>query len=157
MQDGCVLDSSLLDSVRQGHISTEVGWQQSTRYNIAAVGTHSLRWQYVKDGSGSSGDDCAWVDHVRWQAQTLYNQAQLQEALDTDLDVYTGGDSSWSMCDWPLYHIYYGDSSAHRARSPLPTLLTRRHHAPVHGAHAAATIPVVGAAVKPWRRRGWHR
>lgn len=47
---------------------------------------------------GSSGSDCLLVDHVRWQPQTLYNSTQLQEGLDTDLNVYTIG-TVWNMCD----------------------------------------------------------
>ncbi|MDI6450233.1 RHS repeat-associated core domain-containing protein [Anaerobaca lacustris] len=49
---------------------------------------------------GSHADDCLWVDHVRWQPQTLYNSTQLQDGLDTDLNVYTIG-TVWNMCDWP--------------------------------------------------------
>ncbi len=28
------------------------------------VGTHVFRWEYSKDGSVNSGDDCAWIDDV---------------------------------------------------------------------------------------------
>ncbi|MDI6451757.1 RHS repeat-associated core domain-containing protein [Anaerobaca lacustris] len=90
--------------------SGSMDWSECGPLSVSGLGRHTLRWQYTKDGSGSAGSDCAWVDHVRWQPQTLYNSTQLQEGLDTDLNVYTIG-TVWNMCDWPLYHIYYGDSS----------------------------------------------
>ncbi|MDI9433218.1 MAG: hypothetical protein QM570_16000 [Planctomycetota bacterium] len=48
----------------------------------------------------SPADDCTWVDHVRCQPQTLYNSTELQDGLDTDLNVYTIG-TVWNMCDGP--------------------------------------------------------
>ena len=31
------------------------------------TGTHTFRWQYSKDASGSGGSDCIWVDHIEWE------------------------------------------------------------------------------------------
>ena len=31
-----------------------------------SVGTHTFKWSYVKDGSVSSGSDCAWIDDVQF-------------------------------------------------------------------------------------------
>ncbi len=47
-----------------GQISGETGWQQKS-YSVTS-GIHILKWRYVKDGSGQSGDDCGWVDFVQW-------------------------------------------------------------------------------------------
>ena len=33
------------------------------KYPITS-GTHDLKWQYFKDGSVSSGSDCAWIDYI---------------------------------------------------------------------------------------------
>ncbi|MEN6424311.1 MAG: RHS repeat-associated core domain-containing protein [Phycisphaerales bacterium] len=33
---------------------------------IRGAGTHTIRWRYSKNGSGSAGEDCVWVDYVRW-------------------------------------------------------------------------------------------
>ena len=54
----------LVDGERQGQaLSGEVGW---TQYAVAlAPGRHTLQWRYVKDGSGSAGGDCVWLDDVR--------------------------------------------------------------------------------------------
>jgi len=43
-------------------LSGESGWQRFA-YGLTA-GRHTLRWRYVKDESGSAGNDCAWIDDV---------------------------------------------------------------------------------------------
>lgn len=52
----------LLDTVVQDSIRGAVDWQQKTF--MIASGAHTLRWQYRKNGSLSSGSDCGWVDEV---------------------------------------------------------------------------------------------
>jgi hypothetical protein len=42
--------------------SGNVGWTQYS--HTLSPGSHSLEWAYVKDGSGSSGSDAAWIDNV---------------------------------------------------------------------------------------------
>jgi RHS repeat-associated protein len=54
-----------VDDVRQDRISGTVDWQEK-RYTISASGSHTLKWRYVKDGSGSAGSNCGWVDAVLW-------------------------------------------------------------------------------------------
>lgn len=49
-----------VDSVEVESISGEIDWQWVSRTLYA--GTHAIAWQYSKDGSTSSGDDCGWVD-----------------------------------------------------------------------------------------------
>ncbi|MCB5224157.1 MAG: C25 family cysteine peptidase [Candidatus Cloacimonadaceae bacterium] len=41
---------------------TSDDWNQQI-YTVPA-GTHTYKWEYVKDGSASSGSDCAWIDEV---------------------------------------------------------------------------------------------
>ncbi|MEN6428721.1 MAG: RHS repeat-associated core domain-containing protein [Phycisphaerales bacterium] len=38
-------------------------WPEAT---VTGAGTHTIRWKYSKDSSGSAGEDCVWVDYVRW-------------------------------------------------------------------------------------------
>lgn len=40
----------------------EIGWQQYT-YNMKP-GNYALEWRYIKDSSGSEGEDCAWLDKI---------------------------------------------------------------------------------------------
>lgn len=53
-----------LDGVVQSSISGEATWAQQT-YNLTA-GPHTLRWNYVRDGSGNGGSNMVWVDRVSW-------------------------------------------------------------------------------------------
>jgi hypothetical protein len=41
---------------------TTGGWQEES-FPVTA-GTHVFRWVYQKDGSGSTGADCAWLDNI---------------------------------------------------------------------------------------------
>ncbi|MFH1842486.1 MAG: C25 family cysteine peptidase, partial [bacterium] len=38
------------------------GWNRAAYYLTA--GQHTLTWTYTKDGYGSSGSDCAWIDYI---------------------------------------------------------------------------------------------
>ena len=53
----------LIDGVEKLARSGDVDWQ-SGNYLLTA-GPHTLRWEYLKDPSGSKGKDMAWVDHLR--------------------------------------------------------------------------------------------
>jgi len=57
-----------VDGTLQNQWSGTVGWTQAT-YTLAA-GTRVLKWEYMKDGSVSTGSDCAWVDDVIFPAST---------------------------------------------------------------------------------------
>ena len=49
------------------------GQEKSWSYVEAMVqggGAHTLKWIYVKDGSGKAGKDCVWIDSVRLGANT---------------------------------------------------------------------------------------
>jgi V8-like Glu-specific endopeptidase len=54
-----------IDGVLQDRISGSVPWQQKS-YVISDTGKHTLKWQYIKDGSLSLGSDTAWVDSVNY-------------------------------------------------------------------------------------------
>ncbi|MCB2154912.1 M6 family metalloprotease domain-containing protein [bacterium] len=50
-------------------ISGETDWQQRTI--TIPSGTHTCRWDYVKDASGTAGADAGWVDKVTYQMNDL--------------------------------------------------------------------------------------
>jgi RHS repeat-associated protein len=79
-------------------------------YNITGSGEHTLKWVYVKNGTGSYGSDCGWVDKVLWQPAPTPPDS-LAEAVDSPLAFTTGGDDDWA----PYVGGYYGNDSA---RSP---------------------------------------
>lgn len=53
-----------VDGERRGiELWGEANWRRCTV--VLDAGRHTLRWRYVKDESGSAGNDCAWIDDVR--------------------------------------------------------------------------------------------
>jgi hypothetical protein len=46
-------------------ISGEVGWIEKTVI-FPSVGTHTLKWEYLKDDGTASGSDTAWIDQVTY-------------------------------------------------------------------------------------------
>ncbi|HOF50008.1 MAG TPA: CARDB domain-containing protein, partial [Verrucomicrobiota bacterium] len=55
-----------IGTARQDRISGSVDWQQKS-FSVP-VGSQTLKWRFMKDGSVSSGSDCGWVDKVEWSA-----------------------------------------------------------------------------------------
>ena len=51
------IDDELMDEW-----SGNVEWSEESYY--VRYGSHTLKWDYQKDGGTSSGDDCAWVDYI---------------------------------------------------------------------------------------------
>ena len=55
-----------INGAQQDEWSGTVAWSQET-YSVSA-GTVEFKWAYEKDGSVSSGDDCAWIDEIIFPA-----------------------------------------------------------------------------------------
>ena len=91
-----------IDQVRKDRISGEVDWQQKT-YTISGSGTHYLRWQYIKDSSTKSGDDCGWVDWVQGPGTTPPQPDYYAQALDCNLSFTTSG-QPWCTQSSTYYH-----------------------------------------------------
>lgn len=51
-----------IDGVQQNQWSGAIGWTQQTY--ILAAGSRTLRWEYSKDSSSSSGSDAAYIDNI---------------------------------------------------------------------------------------------
>ena len=100
-----------IDGVLQDRISETVDWHQMT-YEITSEGSHTLEWRYMRDNSKSEGDSGrAWVDRMRWSGgtQPLLVVPPLSEALDTSLNLTTGGEAEWvSQTDT----AYFGGDAA---------------------------------------------
>ena len=81
-----------LDAVEQTHIAGAVDWTQLS-YFIPS-GTHTLQWNYTKDGSLSGGADAGWVDNIQFSPGS--GSLPIGEAVDnTSIPWATGGDSQW--------------------------------------------------------------
>lgn len=66
--------------------STTSGWREYT-FETEEAGVYELTWTYTKDGSGSSGEDCAWIrrfniDHTLSSA--LNSPGGTLEFMNTD-------------------------------------------------------------------------
>ena len=66
-----------VDGVSVEAISGDINWIHVT-YNITA-GIHTLTWNYSKDASTSSGNDCAWLDSVTYEINIEEHFAIIQE------------------------------------------------------------------------------
>ncbi len=75
---------------------TDNGWTRLS-YSIPS-GTHTIRWQYNKDGSLSSGDDAGYVDQVAWTPT-----ASPGDAFDPGDDT-PGGGTAIVPSDSPATH-----------------------------------------------------
>ncbi len=63
---------------------TDNSWTRQS-YSIP-TGTHTVRWQYNKDGSMSKGDDAAYVDQIVWTPTAITD-----DAYDPGDDTPSGG------------------------------------------------------------------
>ena len=72
-------------------ISGETDWQEKS-YDIGP-GTTTVTWRYWKGSDGVAGQDCGWVDNIRW------------EPAEVDPEPYP-----YQERDWPL------TTAHHRAR-----------------------------------------
>ena len=53
-----------MDNQEKGVWSGTVAWAQFSQ--PVTVGTHTFKWSYTKDSSVNNGDDCAWVDDIKF-------------------------------------------------------------------------------------------
>ena len=58
-----------IDNTPMGEWSGEVNWSRET-FPVSA-GTHKFKWIYMKDGNGSYGDDCCWIDDIQFPSSNM--------------------------------------------------------------------------------------
>ena len=63
-----------IDGTEKANWSGDVSWSYIL-YPLTA-GTHTLKWEYTKDVSLSSGSDCAWIDNVVLPASTIITNVE---------------------------------------------------------------------------------
>jgi RHS repeat-associated protein len=109
-EEDCDYLEFYIDGVLEDRISGEVDWQQKS-YGLTGSGSHSLLWQYVKDGSVYEGDDCGWVDWLQGPGTAPPQPDDpdpLADALDSELSFTTGGNGYW----WSQSQVAYYDGDA---------------------------------------------
>ncbi len=95
-----------IDSTLKDQISGEVGWQQKS-YAVD-TGIHILKWRYVKDGGGQSGDDCGWVDFVQWTGPSPTQDPSNWQEIAYKQDV-TGRRIEKKLDGYSTRYVYDGD------------------------------------------------
>ena len=79
-----------IDGKKKARISGMTSWAVKS-VAISGSGRHTVTWRYVKDALFSDGEDCGWVDMVRWNPTV-----SLATALDNpSLAFSTGGYAKW--------------------------------------------------------------
>jgi len=108
-QQNCDWLEFYIDGTRQDRISGTVDWQQKT-YTVTGAGSHTFKWRYVKDGSGTSGIDCGWVDWLQWPSQPVQS---VQPPAQWKTVTYTydpmGRRIAKSVDSWTQKYVYDGD------------------------------------------------
>lgn len=73
-----------IDGAEQGNWSGNMNWAQVS-FPITA-GVHTFTWQYTKDYSMSSGQDCVWIDNVVLPATSIQGSAEPVSELVATVD-----------------------------------------------------------------------
>ena len=81
-----------IDNQKLGEYSGEQDWQQVT-FDVTA-GTHTFKWEYKKDVSASSGQDCAWIDDIQFPPTNVFT------ALDPITDLTADVDGNAVTLEW---------------------------------------------------------
>lgn len=59
-----------IDNTVMGEWSGEIGWSRETF--PVDPGTHKFKWIYSKNGSGSYGEDCCWIDDIQFPSANTF-------------------------------------------------------------------------------------
>lgn len=89
-----------IDNTPMGEWSGEVAWSPES-YPVTA-GTHKFKWIYMKNGSGSYGNDCCWIDDVQFpSASSIGFLPSFDVAATFDLNEVTlSWPSQGADCDY---------------------------------------------------------
>ena len=99
-----------VDSTRIFGYSGSGTWSLKTR-DIPA-GVHTLKWSYEKDGSVSSGSDCAWVDLVTYSGSGWYAKDDLLGTWDGQGVYFRNSETgAWRGLTSPADVVACGDLS----------------------------------------------
>ncbi len=118
-----------LDGVKKMECSGEEGWTEH-QFDIT-VGEHVFSWEYVKDGSSDVGDDCFYVDCIRFYQEygaksvrsfqyydlfrSRFEEDPVMMASHLTDTVFM--EMNWSSLDWGQYRwgvsCYYEGNRSH--------------------------------------------
>ena len=89
-----------VDNAELGSWAGEVPWSYAA-YALTA-GTHTLKWEYSKDVSVSTGGDCVWVDFIEFPAQPTTTAYAGQDATFCEGETYqcNGAATLYNSIGW---------------------------------------------------------
>ena len=73
-----------MDGQEKGVWSGTVAWTEFTQ--AVTVGNHTFKWEYTKDSSVNSGDDCTWVDDIIFPPTMVYTFIAPATDLEATVD-----------------------------------------------------------------------
>ena len=73
-----------MDGQQKGQWAGTIGWTEFTQ--AVTVGQHTFKWEYTKDVSVSSGEDCAWVDNIVFPPTNVYTFIDPATELEATVD-----------------------------------------------------------------------
>ncbi len=76
-----------IDGTKEDSWSGEIDWSPES-YTLSE-GSHTLRWNYTKDGSVSNGSDCAWIDYITFPKLVPPALNFTPDTLETFMEVNT--------------------------------------------------------------------
>ncbi|MDD3089816.1 MAG: hypothetical protein PHT95_07715, partial [Candidatus Omnitrophica bacterium] len=85
-----------IDGVEKAAISGETGWTRGS-FELSA-GQHTIRWEYSKDGSVSSGSDSGWIDNLVIPGMPL-------------VGLQSGAEGSLALKPAPAYSLFDGQNT----------------------------------------------
>ena len=106
------IDGTLMDQW-----AGNVAWGLAT-YPVSA-GVHTFLWKYYKDGSVSTGEDCAWIDYIEFPSPLPPIMPPYQTAFDEMGSIpdgwhnNSGDDFDWTILSGPTPSNNTGPSGDH--------------------------------------------
>ena len=73
-----------VNNSKKGSWSGELGWSKET-YTLTA-GTHTLRWEYEKDYGYDEGEDCVWIDNIKFPPTAVV--VDVETVVEQNIEIY---------------------------------------------------------------------
>lgn len=150
----------LVDGVQQESISGEVGWRYFS-FAVAGNGTHTLKWNYTKDGSITKGQDAAWLDQVSWQdnSVTIYFNANGGYVSRSSQRVQPGNMWGKMMTPTRSGYMFVGWYTAPQGGTLITSSSLVPSYSTTYYAHWAPILSLTAAldgSGLEWSSNGWH-
>ena len=73
-----------VNNSKKGSWSGELGWSKET-FTLTA-GTHTLRWEYEKDYGFDEGEDCVWIDNIKFPPTAIV--VDVETVVEQNIEIY---------------------------------------------------------------------